>query len=36
MSMRISAIIANTFKNQNPEIQLFSIPTAEFLSKKSN
>lgn len=36
MSMRISAIIANTFKNQNPEIQLFSIPTAEFLSRKSN
>ena len=35
MSMRISAIIANTFKNQNPEIQLFSIPTAAFLSKKS-
>lgn len=36
MSMRISAIIANTFKNQNPKIQLFSIPTAEFLSRKSN
>ena len=36
MSMRVSAIIANTFKNQNPKIQLFSIPTAEFLSRKSN
>lgn len=35
MSMRISAIIANTFKNQNPEIELFSIPTAEFLKEKS-
>jgi len=35
MSMRISTIIANTFKNQNPEIKLFSIPTAEFLKEKS-
>jgi hypothetical protein len=34
--MRISAIIANTFKNQNSKIQLFSIPTAEFLKEKSN
>jgi len=35
MSMRISAIISNTFKNQNPEIELFSISTAEFLKEKS-
>jgi len=35
MSMRISAIIANTFKNQNPEIKLFSIPTVKFLKEKS-
>lgn len=36
MSMRISAIIANYFKNENPEIELFSIPTVQFLEKKSN
>ena len=35
MSMRISAIIVNTFKNQNPRIKLFSIPTVKFLSEKS-
>jgi len=36
MSMRISAIIANLFKNENSKIELFSIPTAKFLSEKAN
>ena len=35
MSMRISAVIVNTFKNQNPKIQLFSIPTVKFLLEKA-
>lgn len=35
MSMRISAVIANLFKNQNSSIKLFSISTVKFFAMKT-
>jgi len=35
MSMRICWTIVNTIKNQFPEIEIYQVPTYEFLQKKS-